>query len=172
MKKKSKESQRSALSVALDFLSRRQYTALQLTKRLAEKGFSSEEIDEALVRLREWKYLDDRAYALSYIKYKEKKLSRTMISIELQRSGLSEDLISEILEESYPENIEYMNCLLLGRKVLIIEDRKWQRKMSTSSDKMPQKIVLRKKVGDKLLSKGYPLDTVKKVLTEIIKREN
>jgi regulatory protein len=165
---------KSVLGAALDFLSRRQLSARQLAGKLESKGYSAEENAEALRKLEEWKYIDDRQYALSYIKSKEKRFSRTRIWFELQKAGLDNRMISLIMDEYYPEQQEVQNCLLLGRKMFEQEYRKYQKKPLNDQNRNipPKELYLRKKVGDKLLAKGYQLDIVKKVLEEIIIFDN
>ena len=146
-------------------------TVFQLARLLEEKGFSGEESWEALSKLTEWKYLDDHNYAISYCKEKEKKHSRSRIRRDLSKAGIEKQLITAVLEEAYPEEREYENCLELGLKMWQIHLGNWDKKNYSKYNNIPKEVILKKRVGDKLLQKGYPFDTIRKVLAEIIQRE-
>jgi len=164
-------SEENALGTALKYLSRKQMTVFQLARRLEEKGFSVDDSREALSKLSEWKYLDDHHYALAYCKEKGKKLSRARIRRDLGRAGIEKQLILTALEEAYPEEKEYQNCLELGQKMWQIHLEKWEKKKYVKYNNIPKEIILKKRVGEKLVQRGYPFDTIGKVLAEIIERE-
>lgn len=162
------------MSMALKFLSRKQMTVSQLEKRLEEKEFSHEEIKETIVRLEEWKYLDDSSYAVSYIKSRREKYSKRRTMVELVKAGIDKELAIVLLEKSYTEDNEYQNCLRLGRKIWEDECGKWERKLKDSLkyQNIPRDVILKKKVGDKLLMRGFPLSTVKNILADELQRED
>ena len=83
---------KTALSTALEFLSRRQMTVDQLYKRLERKGYTRDEIAEVINKLIEWKYLDDRNYAISYCKNKLDKYSGARIKMELLKVGIDKQI--------------------------------------------------------------------------------
>jgi len=165
----SDKSAKSALSIALNYLSRRQLTIFQLTKKLEQKGFTSDEILEALDKLIEWKYLDDHSYAVAYCKNKRDKYSRARIKMELQKAGIDKQIIFVVLENLYISARENKTCLELGQKLFQIEQEKWEKRYKNIS-KFSFEIYIKKRIGDKLLQKGYPLDTVRNVLAEIISK--
>lgn len=146
-------------------------TTLQLTKKLEQKGFTSDEMPEVLNRLLEWKYLDDRSYAVSYCKNKRDKYSKARIKMELQKAGIDKEVIFSVLEELYFNAREYTNCLELGQRFFETEKEKWEKRYKHKS-KYPFEIYMKKKIGDRLLQKGYPLDIVKNVLAQVMSREN
>lgn len=174
MKNSKHDPGKTPLSSALTSLSRRPMTVFQLRQRLQEKGFSPQEIEDTVNRLIEWKYLDDRSYALAYIRSRGDRLSRKKISIELLRVGIDQDLAVKLLAEFYPEEQEYENCRQLARKLWSEEEIKWERKNqhNLKNRNIPKEILLKKRVGDKLLLRGYLVSTVKSVLTQIALRED
>jgi regulatory protein len=145
-----------------------------MKQRLQEKGFSPKDIDETIKRLLGWRYLDDRAYAISYIKSKEDRLSKKKIWIELLRAGIAKELATAVLEEFYSEEKENYNCIQLARKLWHEEDRKWERKYKYSfkNKNIPKEVLIKKKVGDKLLLRGFLVSTVKSVLGRISEGED
>lgn len=181
MNRKQASPKKSALSTALDCLSRRHLSAFQLVSKLEIKGFSEDEITEVMNKLNEWRYIDDRAYTISYIKSRDNKYSKGRIIAELHRAGIDAAIIDSAMEACYPDQKEFENGLVIGRKIYTSEYNKYAKKITNSSAeveeeypeiKIPPDILLRKKVGDKLLAKGYRLETVKKILSEILQVRN
>lgn len=171
MRNSDDKSGKAPMSTALTYLSRRQMTAFQLTKKLEQKGFASDEIAEVLNKLVDWKYLDDRSYAINYCKSKRDKYSRARIKMELQKAGIDKQVIFSVLDELYFSDREYTNCLDLGQSFFMIEKEKWQNKYIHKS-KYPFEMHMKKRIGDKLLQKGYTIDVVRNVLAEIMSEEN
>ncbi|UWG98646.1 recombination regulator RecX [Dehalobacter sp. DCM] len=178
MIKQGTTSTKSALTTALDCLSRRQMSAFQLANKLELKGYSSEEVTEAINKLKEWRYLDDHVFAITLIKSKAARYSRARIKGELHHKGIDAALVERALEEGYPDQKELENGIVIGRKIYLSEYNKYLKKIaSTASDsysddseiKHSPGILLRKRIGDKLLSKGYRLETVKRILNEILR---
>jgi regulatory protein len=68
-------------------------------------GFPTQQIEETLVKLRGWRYLDDRAFArgfaLSVVEHKRWGPSR--VRGALRQRGVSEEHIEEALSEAFPE---------------------------------------------------------------------
>lgn len=181
MNKQQASPKKSALTTALDCISRRHMSAFQLSSKLEMKGFSSGEITEAMNKLIAWRYIDDQGYALSYIKSKEKKYSRARIVGELHRAGIDAAIINRAMEDCYPDQKEFANGLSIGRRIYTSEYTKMMNKVTHTPSEtgkkypgtaIPPDILLRKKVGDKLLAKGYRLETVKKILVTILQEEN
>ena len=142
----------------------------QLYKRLERKGYTRDEIAEVINKLIEWKYLDDRNYAISYCKNKLDKYSGARIKMELLKVGIDKQITDSILDDLYLRDKEYTNCLDLAQKLFIIESQKWEKKHDNNikESKYPFEIYIKKKLGDKLLQKGYPFDIVKNILAEIL----
>ncbi len=162
-------SKTSSLTVALNFLSRSKITASMLKKKMENKGcFESEEIENTINRLLEWKYLDDRSYALSFIKNKKEKSSRKKILYELMKAGIDQQLTKELIEEYYSEEAEHENCLSLAYKLWHEEYTRWENKYRFNPKYMniAPEVFIRKRVGEKLLLRHYPYSTVISVLTE------
>lgn len=173
MKNNVQKIEKTATEIALRYLSRRQITVFKLTERLRDKGFSSEEIDEAINKLIEWKYLDDHSYAIAYIKYKGDKYSKKKIMIELLKAGIDREQAITLLEEFYPGDREYHNCKQLAEKIWKEENSKWDRNNNNRQKNVtPKEIFLKKKVGEKLLLRGFPYSLVIEIATQISQREN
>ena len=164
---------KTALDAALSYLSRRAMARSELEQRLLQKRYSSDDVDNALCRLSEWGYLNDREYSHSYIRAKQMNYSKKRIEVELKRRGIEDRLIEETLEETYLPNQEKELCRRQAQKIWTEEFRRWESSYQhkKSYAKIPRDTFLRQKVGQKLLQKGYPLDLIYQVIEEIIGRE-
>jgi len=100
-----------ALTRALNLLSKRSYSEKRLREKLSEKDLELRDIDAAVVRLKDLKFLDDARFAQS--------LSREMaefrhfgprrIYMELIKKGIPKDLARETtdnIEYSFDESLE------------------------------------------------------------------
>jgi len=174
MMKSSFGSRKTAMSTALNCLSRRAFTVALLSKRLEEKGFQQEEIQETINKLIEWKYLNDQDYAISYIKSKRDKFSKRRTMMELQKAGIDHDQTIDLMEQSYTDDQEYQNCLQLAHRIWEAESIKWERKYKDSikHQNISREIFLKKRVGDKLFMRGFPIDSVKKVFAHLLAENN
>ena len=80
---------------AMNLLKSRQYTTQQLRIKL-EQGFYPEEvIEEALSYVAGFHYIDDLQYAIDYITYHETGKSRKRMEQDLQRKGISKEVIEK-----------------------------------------------------------------------------
>lgn len=164
---------KTALDAALSFLSRRLLTRCEMIQRLGMKGFSSDEVEKALERLTEWGYLNDREYALAYTRSKQSNYSKKRIELELNSKGIEDELIEEVLEESYLPSQERALCRQQAAKMWSEESKRWESSYQYKKcyAKIPRQVFLRQKVGQKLLQKGYALDLVQNIIGEITGRD-
>lgn len=79
----------SALDKALQLVAARPHFRAQLGRKLAERGYPVEEVEEALTRLAELGYLDDQALAATESERlrARKGLGRAGVAAELARKG-------------------------------------------------------------------------------------
>ena len=92
---------KTALVTAVDYLARQEYSESKLRDKLTHKGYDEEEIEAALVKLKERHYIDDRsacARQLAYL-YENSSNSLRQIKLKLERRGFPRDLIAECAEE-------------------------------------------------------------------------
>ena len=86
---------RSARESALALLEYRDRTEQELRQKLLDREYSKDEI----VRfLREYRYLDDEAYAMRFIRSQSGKKSARQIRAVLERKGVSREIIASCLE--------------------------------------------------------------------------
>jgi len=93
-----------ALDKAMNFLSRCMKTKKQITDYLKRKGYCEPVCDYVILKLSDYKFVDDFEYSKSYINYKSKSKGKRLLELELKNKGAdSEDIekaISEIGDET------------------------------------------------------------------------
>jgi len=86
---------------AIDYLSRREHSSLELKNKLIRKGFVEDIVDEVLAKLRIDKLLSDERFAESYIRSRVKKgFGPIRIKQELQQRGITGELVTELLNDN------------------------------------------------------------------------
>lgn len=130
-----------ALDCALTLLGCRPYSRQALRLALEKRAYQPAEIGEALNRLEEWGYLDDRYYVITRIqKYIEEKRSRLFIKNKLQQAGVLPEIINDELDRLYPQAKErevlrqlwagfYAHRLTIKGKPTSKELLKWARRL-------------------------------------------
>ena len=145
----------SARVAALRFLKIRPRSVGELKEKLKNKNFSREEIEATIEYLTEIKLLDDRAFTKSWIAY---RLSRPFgfrrIYSELSSKGVAKEIIEEAIAQAKGQYAETDVILELAR-------RRWSRLSGIDLQKK------KKRVGDFLLRRGFPMDAVIKVLRKL-----
>jgi regulatory protein len=81
----------SAYIDGLKMLGRRELSEQQLRQRLARKQYSQDDIDEAIVRLREERAIDDRRVAEAIVRTETgvRKRGRVRVRLQLERAGIA-----------------------------------------------------------------------------------
>jgi regulatory protein len=96
--------QQDATEVALDnavkFISYRSRTESEIRKKLSEKGFSDEDIDKVLERLRSNGLVADEQFARSWVENRSAAhpRSRRLMAMELRQKGVTDSDIDKALE--------------------------------------------------------------------------
>ncbi len=93
---------RDCLKESLRIVSIRQYSVLEVRRKLLQKGFDDLLVEEAIGRLKEFGYLDDRELARTLIgfKFKSSGYGRRKIREYLVRRKIPEDIINGELEKA------------------------------------------------------------------------
>ena len=110
---------KNPLVLALKKLSSRAYSQKELEKYLARFNFSQEQIEEVMVKLLAWGYLDDKQLAMDLYTYytSTKPHGSLYIYKKLREKGISEQLITLILED-YDEKKELEIARSLAEKFI------------------------------------------------------
>lgn len=150
------EEQNKVINHALNLLSFRQRSEKEIHTALKRKGYEEFYINNAIDYCRTQSYLDDRAFAKSFIKDKLNinKLGEQRIKYELIKKGVSEEIINDVLVLDRDDQFEA--AFKLAEKKL-------------SSYKNDDKNGAYRKLSGFLQRKGYSFEIVSKVVKEILK---
>lgn len=87
-------------SYFLHLITRCSRTEQEIRKKLKEKDYTPDVIDQVIAFAYEYNYLDDREYAKNWVEYKLslKKIGKRKIRFELQRKGVPTAYIDEAIE--------------------------------------------------------------------------
>jgi regulatory protein len=144
----------SAKAAALRFLKIRPRSIAELKGKLEAKGFSSTEIEEAVLKMMASGLLDDRAFTKSWINYRlARPFGFRRIVQELKAKGIDQEIIDQAVAEVEGYSPEAV--------ALDLAQRRWQR--------MPDIDPLKKKkrVLDFLLRRGFEAAVAMKALKKL-----
>lgn len=149
------EEQNKVINKALNFLSYRQRSEKELYESLKRKGYESLYIDKAIEYCKEQGYVDDKAFAESFMKDKLNlnKLGTERIRYELMSKGISRDIIDKVLVVDKDDQFEA--ALNLAEKKL----------PSYKNDDANKRY---RKLSGFLQRKGYTFDIISKVMKKVL----
>ncbi len=109
----------SAKNHALNYLSFRPRTVREITTKLTDKGFDTEIISDVIQFLKEYKFVDDDAFARMWIRNRTtlKPTGRQKIKNELFQKGLDKETIERNICQLQPEDEEQMAAFLIEKKI-------------------------------------------------------
>jgi len=114
---------------------------------LRGKGFASDEIKDAVCRLKEYNYLGDGEYVKAYFNSHAGKKGDKGIRYELERKGIAAELIAEFFDES--ESDEAERCKAVAEKYMRNKEKTEKTKAGLARH---------------LYSRGFAWDTASKVV--------
>ena len=91
---------------AMHLLERMDRTEAQLREKLRQSHFQDEVIEEAIIYVKSFHYIDDYRYACNYVRNRELNNSRRKLTTELMQKGVEAGLINRALEEEYRDDKE------------------------------------------------------------------
>jgi regulatory protein len=144
-----------AVTAALTFVSYRPRSEREVRDRLRLRDFSQPAIDQAVERMRGWKYLDDQAFARWWVENRgeHRPRGKRLLAGELRTKGVPSEVINEVIEEA--EIDEFPAALEVARK----------RMGSLSNlDRQAQE----RRLGSYLARRGYGWDVVGPVLKTLV----
>lgn len=92
---------------AMNLLKARPYTVYQLTKKLRDGGYPEEIINIAIDYVSSYGYIDDKVYAVAFIKEQSERRSRKELAAKLFAKGIQKDTVEAAFREVYGENDRY-----------------------------------------------------------------
>ena len=148
---------------AFRLLQRRIHTSRELYIKLRQKFSDDLLIKNCLTELQQKGFINDKEFALAFIseKQKSKKWSKAKLRSELIKRGVSSEIISEVLNQTFNNEREIESAKELAEKKLsqIIKKENDKRKVY-------QKIIMY------LQSKGYDYEMSSEVVRKILKLDD
>jgi regulatory protein len=153
------EELQGAKTVALRFLSRRQRTEKEIRDKLRSKEFADEEIIKTIENLRELGFLNDEAFARSYIRHQLtlRPKGKLVLKQKLLLLGINKETVDAALTEAFQETSQEDAALEAAEKFI---------KKSSKSRDDPHKT--KQKLAAFLTRRGFPWDVVSPVLKNIL----
>lgn len=103
---------RDAYDAAIDYLSRREHSRLELITKLTKKDYSEEDIQAALLRVDKHDLQSDERFAEQFVRAKVLKHSGPMlIRHSLKQRGVDEDLIINFLDQQQIDWLQVAQAL-------------------------------------------------------------
>lgn len=130
-----------AMAYGFDYAASSVKTERQIKEKLVSKGYHKDIITYVINKLKEYGYIDDKAYASLYTEYRKSGKGRKLIEYELRMKGI--DYECDISEEEEEENCRNV-CLKYNKN----------------------KEFDYNKTARYLYSKGFSYDTIKRVVEE------
>lgn len=151
------------LKYALYLLELRDRSVSEIRQKMKRKEYEAEEIDKTITFLIGKDFLNDERFAENYAKQlQNRRQGHYKIKLGLQKLGLPAEIIAAKIS-SISEDSEVEMARELGQEFLA-------KKFKPKGDEDEFQIRRRKydKLGRFLVSRGYSLDTVKKILDELL----
>lgn len=92
-----------AKTYALWLLSRREYSAANLKKKLLQRGYEAPQVEEAMQFVIENRYQSDERFAGMTARQAERRAGNRRIAMKLKQKGVADDVAKAQLEELAPE---------------------------------------------------------------------
>jgi regulatory protein len=107
-----------AYSQALNFLSIRLRSEAEVSRYLTRKDWASDTIEAVLARLKQYGFVNDAAFAASWIRQRSllRPRSTRALRFELSKLGLSREIIDLAMQEVGPDEIELVVALIRRRE--------------------------------------------------------
>lgn len=142
----------SLLQYALRLIARKRYTEQELRKKLISKKIGSKKDQEKVIdRMKEFKYVDDKAFAKDYISTRTaiSPRGKQMLKMELRKKGIKKSIVENVVESAK-----------INEEQLAAEVIKKREKRFEGLDRNKK----REKIMRLLVSRGFKVDTIYKVL--------
>lgn len=146
---------RKAYNKALHYLGFRMRSEGEVRSKLKEKEYGDAVIDEAVKKLYDHKFLDDRAFSEAFMRTQMNsgKKGPRAIQQDMQKKGIDKQMQKEVLD-SYSEEQQLEIAQGLAEKIANKE------KMKTPSQ-------IKQKINDSLMRKGYSYSLIKQAIEHL-----
>ncbi|MDQ0220862.1 recombination regulator RecX [Peribacillus cavernae] len=144
-----------AFTYALNYLSHRMRSELEIRSYLKKKEIDDPIIQEAVYKLYNYKYLDDLAFAQAFVRTQINGGNKgpLTIKLELKEKGINEKIIEQALLQ-YPFEIQEEHARKLAEK-------------SIAKEKGISERALKQKLEQTLLRKGFSMEAITESLQNV-----
>ncbi|HEY3315823.1 MAG TPA: regulatory protein RecX [Bacillota bacterium] len=151
---------------ALDFLARQGYSARELSRRLAGRGFGEEVVQGEIARLKRAGLVDDERLAKDYVDHRlsTRPAGRRLLRAELTRRGVGRQAVEKAVARAPAGGSA--DELTLARESARARLAGRAARIANADSKTVMK--LRKQLLDYLLRRGFSFETAEKVVREAI----
>ena len=125
----------------------RAHSRVELLRKLGRRGYTSDEIDSAMVRLNELGYLNDRSFAEGLVRYRSASRGPRALSAELAARGVDRAR-ADAAVAGFDSEAQLASATLLAGRLYARKPAAGYREMLDS-------------VGAKLMRRGFSADTVR-----------
>ena len=148
---------RAARETALGYLGYGARTEREVRQKLIRSGFEEDVAEDTVARLRELGYLDDAAYARSYVqaRFRNRGYGPGRLRGDLLRRGIAAALIDAVLDDL----TEQEDMLEAARRHA---EKRWPR-LAHETDAQKR----RKKLSDYLVRRGFSYETARRVIDDL-----
>ena len=147
---------RHAVNKAMALLKAMNRTEKEMRDRLRREGFREDAADYALEYVMRYGYVDDAAYADSYVYGRMDRMSVQALRQKLLQKGIREEIIERAIAENEPQDEELLRRLIEKK----------------THGEIPEDPKEKQKLIRYLLSKGFSYGAVGKALEETICEED
>ncbi len=143
-----------AFDMAVTLLARRPYSTAEIRRYLETKEIADPVVQEALSRLEQRGYVDDRAFAQYWLENREQFRPRgpRALQFELRQKGIAEDIIASVLEGMDSHDAAYRAASEKARRLRGLSRRDFQQKL-----------------GAFLARRGFDYDIVREVTDQLVR---
>ena len=143
---------RTARDCALSLLEYRDRTEAEVRRKLKEREYDPEAVEETIVFLKEYHYLDDQEYARKYVRTAGCGKSIRQLRQSLQNKGISREILDLCFEE---ETVDEEEAVLRFLK---------KKGYSAGDEEDPEKS---RKLAAALGRRGFSFETIRRVMDEL-----
>lgn len=133
---------------AIAILAKRDKTEKELREKLQQSLTDTQSLEETISYMKSCGYVDDEQYARDYLYFKKGRKSFLQIKMELQKKGISSQVLEEVFEEEGGQKIED----------ILVQVKKYMKKFSDLD------FVAKQKIYAHFARKGYAGDLIREAM--------
>lgn len=145
------DNKQKAFARATDLISKFIKTEKQIREYLKQKGFDAKVVDEVVLKLKTYGFIDDLAYAQSFVNFKKNVCGAKKLKQELFSKGVSKEIIDQVLDGIRDDSEQ--SCMAQAEKYM------------KNKEKTPENKV---RLNRFLLSRGFDFADINSVINKII----